>query len=513
MARHAKHTLSGAPTVGMVEKINEQFEDLYRRLAALSGHALVSLTHSDTLIDGEAPDVVRGDLLVGQTTPQGADHIKWQRFALGAAHTVLKTTLGVDPIWAQVDLVDDVTNVLRVVNGGTNKSSYTAGSVVFAGASGTTLTEDNANLFWDDTNNRLGLGVAAPTVRLDIVNAGLTTTVTDTVRLANTTAATSGVTRQFSPVLVFSGTGWDVDGAASRTVRAGIYARTLSANIPESFLVLAFDEGTGAGFIDEIYLGRAVDGGAPDLRFRDGNILFRNNGARGIGFTANPLTDTMSSQQVMLGYSDNTIEFVTVGSYVRLLGNTQNQGVGVSPMMDIRAFDAGTTTPVISIRHRATPGGTAGVGFGTRQLSQAKSSTTADMDQSAIDTIWAVATHATRSADVVVSLVDNAAALAEKFRLRSTGLLTFGGITNATVALKPSGTTLETKLADDSAYAQHKALEYVSNRANFLMRSTVAWTNGAGASLGTLTNAPAAGDPTKWIAVDDNGTTRYIPAW
>jgi hypothetical protein len=26
-------------------------------------------------------------------------------------------------------------------------------------------------------------------------------------------------------------------------------------------------------------------------------------------------------------------------------------------------------------------------------------------------------------------------------------------------------------------------------------------------------NAPAAGNPTKWIPIDDNGTTRYIPAW
>jgi hypothetical protein len=43
--------------------------------------------------------------------------------------------------------------------------------------------------------------------------------------------------------------------------------------------------------------------------------------------------------------------------------------------------------------------------------------------------------------------------------------------------------------------------------------STAAITSGAGASTGTLTNAPAAGNPTKWIPINDNGTTRYIPAW
>lgn len=47
----------------------------------------------------------------------------------------------------------------------------------------------------------------------------------------------------------------------------------------------------------------------------------------------------------------------------------------------------------------------------------------------------------------------------------------------------------------------------------FLMRTTGTLANGAAAAAGTLTNAPAAGNPTKWLKVDDNGTTRYVPAW
>ena len=38
-------------------------------------------------------------------------------------------------------------------------------------------------------------------------------------------------------------------------------------------------------------------------------------------------------------------------------------------------------------------------------------------------------------------------------------------------------------------------------------------TSGSGAREGTLTNAPTAGNPTKWIPFNDNGTIRYIPAW
>jgi len=45
---------------------------------------------------------------------------------------------------------------LAVANGGTNASTFTAGSVVFAGSGGT-YTQDNSGLFWDNTNKRLGI--------------------------------------------------------------------------------------------------------------------------------------------------------------------------------------------------------------------------------------------------------------------------------------------------------------------------------------------------------------------
>jgi len=46
-----------------------------------------------------------------------------------------------------------------------------------------------------------------------------------------------------------------------------------------------------------------------------------------------------------------------------------------------------------------------------------------------------------------------------------------------------------------------------------MVKATTTFTSGAGAQTGTLTNAPAAGNPTKWIKIDDAGTVRYIPAW
>ncbi len=49
-------------------------------------------------------------------------------------------------------------------------SSFTQGSVLFS--DGFTITEDNANFFWDDTNDRLGIGTNTPGVKLHALKGG-----------------------------------------------------------------------------------------------------------------------------------------------------------------------------------------------------------------------------------------------------------------------------------------------------------------------------------------------------
>lgn len=53
----------------------------------------------------------------------------------------------------------------------------------------------------------------------------------------------------------------------------------------------------------------------------------------------------------------------------------------------------------------------------------------------------------------------------------------------------------------------------LTNNTGNLIDSSVGLTDGAAAATATLTNAPTAGNPTKWVPIDDNGTTRYIPTW
>lgn len=69
---------------------------------------------------------------------------------------------------------------LGVSSGGTGtNTTFTQGSVLFAGASGT-YSQDNTNLFWDDTNNRLGINAAgAPTSSLTVRHNSTSTNAID----------------------------------------------------------------------------------------------------------------------------------------------------------------------------------------------------------------------------------------------------------------------------------------------------------------------------------------------
>ena len=78
---------------------------------------------------------------------------------------------------------------MPVSKGGTGSASYTSGSVLFS--DGSKIAEKNAQLFWDNTNNRLGIGTSSPTTTLD-VNGSLNssnTTSTPSINLKNGDAA------------------------------------------------------------------------------------------------------------------------------------------------------------------------------------------------------------------------------------------------------------------------------------------------------------------------------------
>jgi len=89
--------------------------------------------------------------------------------------TITLTTSGTS---GPATLIANTLNIPQYTSGGGmaiggSITSATAGSVLFAGASGV-LAQDNANFFFDDTNNRLGLGTTAPVHVLHTVGEGIT---------------------------------------------------------------------------------------------------------------------------------------------------------------------------------------------------------------------------------------------------------------------------------------------------------------------------------------------------
>lgn len=92
-----------------------------------------------------------------------------------SGYPLVSTGVSSAPAYQQISLTSAVTNILPVANGGTGtNSAFTLGSVVFAGASGN-YVQDNAQFFYDDTNNFLGLGTAAPNTRLAILSPSQST--------------------------------------------------------------------------------------------------------------------------------------------------------------------------------------------------------------------------------------------------------------------------------------------------------------------------------------------------
>lgn len=62
-----------------------------------------------------------------------------------------------------------LTSPLPVANGGTGTTTvFTAGAVIFAGASGV-YSQDNTNFYWDNTNKRLGIGTTGLVARFTVL--------------------------------------------------------------------------------------------------------------------------------------------------------------------------------------------------------------------------------------------------------------------------------------------------------------------------------------------------------
>ena len=142
-----------------------------------------------------------GDLLYASTTTALS---KLADVATGNA--LISGGVGVAPSYGKIGLTTHISGTLGVGNGGTGTATtFTTGSVVFAGASGV-YSQNNSQLFWDNTNNRLGVGTATPGSSIETTAAvAAAFFVNPTTISANYTIPTSYNAMTAGPITVNSG--------------------------------------------------------------------------------------------------------------------------------------------------------------------------------------------------------------------------------------------------------------------------------------------------------------------
>ncbi len=110
--------------------------------------------------------LLRNTIITGATGASGAIKIIGAG-STGDNYNILSTD-SVDLVTFSVkDNGDTIISGNLTVNGTISPGSYTTGSVLFAGVGGA-ISQDNSQLFWDNTNNRLGIGTTAPSYTFDV---------------------------------------------------------------------------------------------------------------------------------------------------------------------------------------------------------------------------------------------------------------------------------------------------------------------------------------------------------
>ena len=150
----------------------------------------------------------------------------------GSPGSALNAATGITAGW---------TGTLAVARGGTGTgTAFTTGSVVFAGASGV-YTQDNTNLFFDDTNNRLGIGTASPNSPLHVNGATAFAYVAKTANYTLTAAdrfiecTTGSFTITFPTSVGIPGRTYTIDNSGAGTITlATTSSQTIDGAAPGS---------------------------------------------------------------------------------------------------------------------------------------------------------------------------------------------------------------------------------------------------------------------------------------
>jgi hypothetical protein len=128
--------------------------------ATAAAHNLLSASHGDAL----AASVVRGDLLIGNSTP------KWARLAIGAANQVLWSN-GTDPLYTGAPVLSTSLTVPAILSSGALSLTAATGSplTVNLGGAGDFLV-NTTQLVVDTSSGNVGIGMF-PATTVDVTSA------------------------------------------------------------------------------------------------------------------------------------------------------------------------------------------------------------------------------------------------------------------------------------------------------------------------------------------------------
>ncbi len=269
-----------------------------------------------------------------------------------------------------------VGSVIAPANGGTGTSTiFTPGSLPFAGSSGV-YQQDNANLFYDVTNKRMGIGTAIPASMLHVVGKGNSA---DGIQVDSTTQArvmvnntNGGAGKLASVVFAKNGTpAWtlenDISGVGTQNFNifdnaasanrfqidaaGNIFA--LSGNISSIAAQVAYSgtsipaggtTGAGYRFSSAANFGVFFGSGAPTLSAAQGSLYLRSDGVP--AYNNNGTTGWSSlatgSGTVNAGTINQVAWYAGTGSAVSGL-TTANSGVLVTSVAGVPSI--GTALP------------------------------------------------------------------------------------------------------------------------------------------------------------------------
>jgi hypothetical protein len=295
-----------------------------------------------------------GDILYADTTTSLA---KLPDVAIGNA--LISGGVGVAPAWGKIGLTTHVTGTLPVANGGTGTATaFTTGSVVFAGASGV-YSQDNANFFWDDSNNRLGIGTTSPQSALSFASGSV-------IGIATVDGSDNGVLAIAGGGTAASTRGGFIEVRGNEATTAGLVDIT-SGNVANSHVSIQgrssssyirfLTNATEAMRIfssQGVSIGNTTDPGATNL-----SVTGLTSAARFVPTGSTVPTNGMylpAANTVGVASNSTLVLSVLKGSSVALEGATTQTGVGITfPAAQVAStnantlddYEEGTFSPVV----------------------------------------------------------------------------------------------------------------------------------------------------------------------